>query len=65
MIVNIAYDYRITIVIRGYEICAENEIKWIVCLETSRGIDPMPIRDKSLQHTNLFAPFGYSAFEPL
>ena len=31
MIENIAYDYRITIVIRGYEICIENEIK-IDCL---------------------------------
>ena len=27
MIENIAYDYRITIVIRGYEICIKNEIK--------------------------------------
>ena len=27
MIENIRYDYRITIVIRGYEICIENEIK--------------------------------------
>ena len=32
MIENIAYDYWMTIVIRGYEICTENGIKEMDCL---------------------------------
>ena len=32
MIKNIAYDYQITIIIRGYEICSENGIKEMDCL---------------------------------
>ena len=32
MIENIAYDYQITIVIQGYEICSENGIKEMDCL---------------------------------
>ena len=39
MIVNIAYDYRITIVIWGYEICTENEIKMDCLLRPNKGID--------------------------
>ena len=36
----LTYDYRMTIIIRKYEICTENGIKhWIVCLEPGRGID--------------------------
>ena len=35
----IAYDYRITIIIRKYEICIEHKIYMIVCLEPGRGID--------------------------
>ena len=32
MIENIAYDYCMTIVIRGYEMCTKNEIKEMDCL---------------------------------
>ena len=35
----------ITIVIRVDEICTENVIKWIVCLEPGRGIDRHAYRD--------------------
>ena len=35
----------ITIVIHVDEICTENVIKWIVCLEPSRGIDRHAYRD--------------------
>ena len=46
MVVNIVYDYRITIIIREYEICTENEkYTWIVCLEPGRGIDRHVYRD--------------------
>ena len=45
MVVNIAYDYRITIIIREYEICTELKYTWIVCLEPSRGIDRHAYRD--------------------
>ena len=34
MIVNIAYNYRMKIVIHGYEICTENEIKMDYLLGT-------------------------------
>ena len=36
---NIAYDYRIIIIIREYEIFTEYKIHMIVCLEPGRGID--------------------------
>ena len=35
----------ITIVIHAYEICTENVIKLIVCLEPGRGIDRYAYRD--------------------
>ena len=41
----IAYDYRITIIIRKYEICIEHKIYMIVCLEPGRGIDRHAYRD--------------------
>ena len=48
---NIAYDYRIIIIIREYEIFTEYKIHMIVCLEPSRGIDRrMLIRTQFLQH---------------
>ena len=41
----------ITIVIHAYEICTENVIKLIVCLEPGRGIDRHAYReDQMLQH---------------
>ena len=39
IVVNIAYDYRIIIIIREYEIFTEYKIHFIVCLEPGRGID--------------------------
>ena len=43
--VNIAYDYRIKIIIREYEIFTEYKIHMIVCLEPGRGIDRHAYRD--------------------
>ena len=42
---NIAYDYRIIIIIQKYEIFAEYKIHMIVCLEPGRGIDRHAYRD--------------------
>ena len=42
---NIAYDYRIIIIIREYEIFIEYKIHMIVCLEPGRGIDRHAYRD--------------------
>ena len=47
IVANIAYDYRIIIIIREYEIFTEYKIHIIVCLEPDRGIncdapDPAP-----------------------
>ena len=42
---NIAYDYRIIIIIREYEIFTEYKIHLIVCLEPGRGIDRHAYRD--------------------
>ena len=42
---NIAYDYRIIIIIREYEIFTEYKIHMIVCLEPGRGIDRHAYRD--------------------
>ena len=58
----ITYDYRMTIIIREYEIYILN-IKYtlIVCLEPGRGIDVHAYSGKtSLQHTSsdMEAPFG-------
>ena len=38
----------ITIVIHAYEICTENLIKLIVCLEPSRGIDRHAYREDTV-----------------
>ena len=38
----------ITIVIHAYEICTENVIKLIVCLEPGRGIDKNAYRDDTV-----------------
>ena len=45
IVVNIAYDYRIIIIIREYEIFTEYKIHLIVCLEPGRGIDKYAYRD--------------------
>ena len=45
MIVNIAYDYRMIIIIWEYEICTEHKIHMIVYLEPGRGIDMHAYRD--------------------
>ena len=42
---NIAYDYRIIIIIREYEIFTEYKIHMIVCLEPVIGIDRHAYRD--------------------
>ena len=42
---NIAYNYRIIIIIREYEIFTEYKIHMIVCLEPGRGIDWHAYRD--------------------
>ena len=42
---NIAYDYRIIIIIREYEIFTEYKIHMIVFLEPGRGIDRHAYRD--------------------
>ena len=42
---NIAYDYRIIIIIREYEKFTEYKIHMIVCLEPGRGIDRHAYRD--------------------
>ena len=42
---NIAYDYRIIIIIREYEIFTEYKIHLIVYLEPGRGIDRHAYRD--------------------
>ena len=38
----------ITIVIHAYEICIENVIKLIVCLESGRGIDRHVYREDTI-----------------
>ena len=43
----------ITIVIHVDEICTENVIKWIVCLEPGRGIDMHAYRDTVVVAYNL------------
>ena len=43
--INIAYDYRIIIIIQEYEIFTEYKIHMIVCLEPGRGIDRPAYRD--------------------
>ena len=43
--INIAYDYRIIIIIREYEIFTEYKIHMIVCLKPGRGIDRHAYRD--------------------
>ena len=49
----------ITIVIHVDEICTENVIKLIVCLEPGRGIDEHAYYGKtSLKHTYQLTPFG-------
>ena len=59
MIVNIAYDYRMKIIIRAYEICTKHKIHMIFYLEPGRGIDGHAYLGKtSLQHTDQLAPFG-------
>ena len=45
LVVNIAYDYRIIIIIREYEIFNEYKIHMIVCLEPGRGINRHAYRD--------------------
>ena len=40
----IAYDYRITIIIRN-EICIEHKIYMIICLEPGKRIDMQAYRD--------------------
>ena len=45
IVVNIAFDYRIIIIIREYEIFTEYKIHMIVCLEPGRGIDKHAYRD--------------------
>ena len=45
IVVNIAYDYRIIIIIREYEIFTEYKIHMIVYLEPGRGIDRHAYRD--------------------
>ena len=42
---NIAYDYRIIIIIREYEIFTKYKIHMIVCLEPGIGIDRHAYRD--------------------
>ena len=42
---NIAYDYRIIIIIQKYEIFTKYKIHMIVCLEPGRGIDRYAYRD--------------------
>ena len=39
MIVHIAYDYRMIIIVREYEICTEHKIHMNCPLRTYRGID--------------------------
>ena len=51
MVVNIAYDYRITIIIREYEICTEHKIHMDCMLRTCRGIDRHTYKDIVAQHT--------------
>ena len=57
---NFAYDYRITIVIRGYEICIENEIKEMNCLLRTWLRDGWAclLGIKVCNITNQLAPFG-------
>ena len=45
IVVNIAYDYRIIIIIREYEIFTEYKIHLIVCLEPDIWIDRHAYRD--------------------
>ena len=52
----------ITIVIHAYEICTENVIKLIVCLEPGRGIDRHAYREDTVAapdtYKDIEAPFG-------
>ena len=41
----------ITIVIHAYEICTENVIKLIICLEPGRGIDRHAYREDTVAAT--------------
>ena len=50
---NIAYDYRIIIIIREYEIFTEYKIHMIVCLEPDRGINRHVYRDTVVAAYNL------------
>ena len=45
MVVNIAYNYRIIIIIREYGYLLNIKYTWIVCLEPGRGIDRHAYRD--------------------
>ena len=45
MVVNIAYNYRIIIIIREYGYLLNIKYTWIVCLEPDRGIDRHAYRD--------------------
>ena len=45
IVVDIAYDCRIIIIIREYEIFTKYKIHLIVCLEPGRGIDRHAYRD--------------------
>ena len=48
----LTYDFRMTIIIREYEICTENGIKhWIVCLEPGRRIDRHAYREDTVAAT--------------
>ena len=58
MIVNIAYDYRMTIIIWEYEIYTEHKIHMIVCLGPGRRIDGHAYEGKTiLQHTDQLTQF--------
>ena len=59
MIVHIAYDYRMTIIIREYEICTEHKIHMDCLLRTwLKDIWACLLGKTSLQHTDQLAPFG-------
>ena len=48
MIVHIAYGYRMTIIIKEYEICTEHKIHMVVCLEPGKGIDRHAYREDTV-----------------
>ena len=58
MVVNIAYDYRITIIIREYEICTEHKIHMDCVtprfLGLTRLADPNRVRDARLYTGTLY-----------